>query len=356
MASPFAGLVALALVIVLHTVTGSWAFSCGGPPSLQQRQLPLSRGGIREAEAASALVVGTAPVASAAKGAALGIFGAVALLVGGQPKRVYRRAWRKLVRSRHAGRKRMRRDEKPPMLGPTEVKPLDKKKIFHYYCNKIYKVIRESSASSLDMPPASTDQELSSLDPQKSVVRPLNEAVEQFVSPAVWNQPIFRAIALVSGGALAGGVLPFSAMLHLSSYGIWLGTNVWTTFIAGLTMFKNLPRKQFGSLQAKLFPKYFQLGTACTSLVLLTGHRLGLPSGPALASLIFTLVNLLYLSPKSTEVMFERYERDNSGIKDPAIDKKLKAEFSKLHGMSSLANLLALIGLIVHGVVLAQRI
>merc|ERR1711879_742831 len=254
------------------------------------------------------------------------------------------------------GRKRVRRDEKPPMLGPTEVRPLDKKKIFHYYCNKIYKVIRCSSASNLDMPPASVDQELSSLDPQRSVVRPLNAAAEQFVSPAVWNRPIFRAVALVSGGALAGGILPFSAILHLFSYGVWLGTNVWTTFIAGLTMFKNLPRKQFGSLQAKLFPKYFQLGTVCTSLVLLTGSRLGLPYGPALASLVCTLANLLYLSPKATEVMFQRYERDKSGLKDPAIDKELKGKFSKLHGMSSLANLLALIGLIAHGAVLAQRI
>ena len=35
----------------------------------------------------------------------------------------------------------------------------------------------------------------------------------------------------------------------------------YTTFVLGITMFKNLPRQTFGKLQAKLFPKYFLLST-----------------------------------------------------------------------------------------------
>jgi len=142
----------------------------------------------------------------------------------------------------------------------------------------------------------------------------------------------------------------------MSAYGVWLGTNIWTTFIAGITMFKSLPRQQFGSLQAKLFPKYFQLGTLCTAVMVLSGTRLGLPVAPAAASLIFTLMNLLYLEPEATRVMFERYEREKQGLKDPAIDKQLRADFGKLHGMSSLANLLALVALVTHGVYLSARL
>lgn len=213
----------------------------------------------------------------------------------------------------------------------------------------VRKVVRQATA---------TDEQetLSDLDPQKAVVRRVNSAAEGWVNPALWNKPSFRAVAMVGSGALAGRFAPFAAMLHLSAYSIWLGTNVWTTFVAGITMFKSLPRQQFGKLQGKLFPKYFQLGTACTAAMLLTGLRMGLPAGPAAASLVFTLANMLYLEPTATAVMFERYDREKQGLKDPDIDKALKARFSKLHGMSSLANLLALIGLVAHGSLLAARL
>ncbi|CAK0840117.1 unnamed protein product, partial [Prorocentrum cordatum] len=201
--------------------------------------------------------------------------------------------------------------------------------------------------------------ELSEADPQKVVVRNVDKAA-QFVTPALWNKPLFRAAALVGGGALAGSAAPFAAMLHLAAYGTWLGTSVWTTFIAGLTMFKNLPRKQFGSLQAKLFPKYFQLGTACTAVVILTASRLGMPTGCAIFSLLCTLANLLYLEPESTSVMFARYdmekEEEKSGEAWKRRNKELQARFGKLHGMSSLANLLALVALVVHGGAIAARL
>merc|ERR1719382_236435 len=182
------------------------------------------------------------------------------------------------------------------------------------------------------------------------------EVEEPFIKPAVWNRPLFRAGAILAGGALAGQILPFAPMLHLSAYGVWLGTNVWTTFIAGITMFKQLPRQTFGKLQAVLFPKYFQLGAACTTIVLLTSLRMGLTPGPAAVSLVCTLANMLYLEPQATSVMMERYDRKNKGLKDPQTDKKLGAQFGKLHGLSSLANLLALVALVAHGAALASRL
>eukprot|EP00930_Biecheleria_cincta_P078644 TRINITY_DN66196_c0_g1_i1.p1 TRINITY_DN66196_c0_g1~~TRINITY_DN66196_c0_g1_i1.p1 ORF type:complete len:317 (+),score=53.15 TRINITY_DN66196_c0_g1_i1:24-974(+) len=201
-------------------------------------------------------------------------------------------------------------------------------------------VIRGCSAATLDYIPSNGEK---------------NKETSEFVTPAVWNTPLFRAVAVVSGGALAGGVLPFSAMLHLASFAIWMGTNVWTTFVAGITMFKALPRQQFGTLQAKLFPKYFQIGATCTAIMIFTGLRMELPVGAAVVSLLGTLANMLYLEPKATSVMFERYKRENDGLKDAETDKKLKSKFSKLHGMSSLANLVALVGLVAHGVHLASR-
>jgi len=268
---------------------------------------------------------------SACVGAAL-VLSAVAVF--SNPGRRYRRVWRRKVRSQWFGRKAARTDQRPELfIGVKD--PQAPKKIYHYYCNKMYKVIREAAA-----------QEVATIE----------EKEEQFIKPAVWNTPWFRATTLMLGGAAAGGVLPFASALHLFAYGTWLGTNVWTTFVAGLTMFKNLPRQEFGKLQAVLFPKYFQLGTACSAAVIFTGQRMGLPLGPMIMSLVCTLANQLYLEPKATEVMFERYDRTNKGLKDPTIDKALGAKFGKLHGASSLANLLALIGLVAHGVLIAARL
>ena len=69
-----------------------------------------------------------------------------------------------------------------------------------------------------------------------------------------------------------------------------------------------------------------------------------------------TLLNLLYLEPASTSNMFDRYSLEDDGKKDTAEYKKLAASFGKFHGLSSLFNLVALCGGIVHGTRLAASL
>jgi hypothetical protein len=76
-------------------------------------------------------------------------------------------------------------------------------------------------------------------------------------------------------------------------------------------------------------------------------------------SLVMTLLNQFILEPKSTSVMFERYELENAGdseTKNRDAYKKLAAQFGKLHGMSSLTNLIALCGAAVHGFYLSAAL
>jgi hypothetical protein len=76
-------------------------------------------------------------------------------------------------------------------------------------------------------------------------------------------------------------------------------------------------------------------------------------------SLLMTLLNQFFLEPKSTKVMFDRYELENSNDPDAletAEYKKLRSSFGKLHGMSSLTNLIAFIGAVVHGVLLSTAL
>ena len=85
------------------------------------------------------------------------------------------------------------------------------------------------------------------------------------------NSPLFRSGAILGALALAGvsSRSPLAQMskkaavtTHLLAFGTWFGTMMYTTFIAGITMYRNLPRQTFGKLQSKLFPQYFFLCSA----------------------------------------------------------------------------------------------
>lgn len=184
-----------------------------------------------------------------------------------------------------------------------------------------------------------------------------------------WNKPLFRAGAILAVLALAGFGSPLSkisataaATVHLLSFSAWFGSVIFTTFIGGITMYKNLPRQTFGRLQSKLFPKYFNLCAITILLQILTlskipdvlSKRAEVALGTAFVT---TLLNLFVLEPKSTKVMFERYDLENMpGGKDSENYKELASTFGKLHGMSSLSNLVALCAAVAHGFYIASAL
>jgi hypothetical protein len=75
--------------------------------------------------------------------------------------------------------------------------------------------------------------------------------------------------------------------------------------------------------------------------------------GGALAA---TFLNQFYLEPTSTKIMLERHQLENSSKEDSSEYQALKKSFGKLHGLSSLFNLLALIGACVYGSVLSKAL
>lgn len=205
-----------------------------------------------------------------------------------------------------------------------------------------------------------------------------------FIRPALHNSSYFRSIAILyallfaiyNGGATVSPINANSALLqtmgkylilppnvaasvHLFAFSTWFGTVIYTTFIAGITMFKNLPRRVFGSVQSKLFPLYFRLCSIMIGIQILTltamPDVLSKTSEVSLTvAFVTTLINLLYLEPRSTSVMFDRYALEDVGMRDSE-EYRLKAKmFGKLHGISSLANLIALCGGVVHGIRLAS--
>jgi hypothetical protein len=154
----------------------------------------------------------------------------------------------------------------------------------------------------------------------------------------------------------------FLTLVHLLSFMSWFGCSMWVSFVAGIVMFRNLPRHTFGRLQSKLFPAYFTFSAILLVLSITSASALSLSHRsynilPLYTILATILVNLVYLEPKTTAVMFERHVVERKlgtgqevGIikpKDPKIAndpelKELSKKFGMLHGLSTLTNLAAL--------------
>ncbi|KAI8852491.1 hypothetical protein BC829DRAFT_384539 [Chytridium lagenaria] len=131
-----------------------------------------------------------------------------------------------------------------------------------------------------------------------------------------------------------------------------------TSFINGIIQYKNLPRHMFGNLQSKQFPPYFFISfigsaflTASTAYiagfqspmqVLSALSTASVQRGDAIqivsmaASSLGTLLNLVYVGPKSTKVMFDRHKLEKANAPVPP---EMNTTFAWLHGVSSLLNL-----------------
>lgn len=186
----------------------------------------------------------------------------------------------------------------------------------------------------------------------------------------IHNSMAFRIAAVVGVGAMvsqnsASSVLflslKTSALIHLFSFATWFGTVMYTTFVLGMTMYKNLPRRTFGTLQSKLFPKFFALCSLTIALQLLTLSALNIDTKTSQLvmgmAFVMTLLNVVWLEPQSTKIMFARYElEDKEGGTGTAEYNKLKKDFAIYHGLSSLTNLIALCGGIAHGFYLTEAL
>ncbi|KAK7064541.1 DUF4149 domain-containing protein [Favolaschia claudopus] len=158
--------------------------------------------------------------------------------------------------------------------------------------------------------------------------------------------------------------------LYLVAYGFLFGMSVWISFFGGVIAYKTLPRAQFSALQHKTFPIYFvlSLGLGSTLLGLWTLNHPAVQThyaDPLVADvaqayvLVFVLlmqgVNYFVVGPLTSKTMFERMKLEKEEGKSyneagvSAQMKALNARFGMLHGLSSLANLGAVLTLGYHG-------
>ncbi|KAF9015027.1 hypothetical protein BDQ17DRAFT_1340359 [Cyathus striatus] len=158
--------------------------------------------------------------------------------------------------------------------------------------------------------------------------------------------------------------------LYLTAYAWLFGMSVWISFFGGVIAFKSLPRHQFGALQHKTFPIYFVISMLLSSGMLLLWtfshpdivnnlHRPRLADvaqAYAIASVLFFQgFNHFVIGPMTSRTMFERQrleKEEGKAYTEPEVSaemKRLTRRFGILHGVSSLANLGAIIALAFHG-------
>ncbi|KAI0876089.1 hypothetical protein GGS24DRAFT_453005 [Hypoxylon argillaceum] len=177
-----------------------------------------------------------------------------------------------------------------------------------------------------------------------------------------------------------GSLLFSPAPYHVLSYGALLGTQFFHTFINSITSFKVLERRQFAILQRAVFPAYFGIQTVAPVVLALTypggaGRVAALPQGingvlhpanrwgvlvPLTAVFVTGLANWVYFLPETNKVTALRRQQEIKDSKDKTPKSKemkaLNKKFGKLHGYSSLFNLVTFVATVVFGVHLSARI
>ncbi|RJE21206.1 hypothetical protein PHISCL_06449 [Aspergillus sclerotialis] len=164
---------------------------------------------------------------------------------------------------------------------------------------------------------------------------------------------------------------------HILSYGTLLGSQVYQTFVSGIVAFRALPRPQFASLQSAQFPIYFSLQSGLPLILALTSSKNDQVNSlsdllaaenrctfiPLATAMVTGLVNMFILRPITMNVMRERKHqetRDGKKSYDPPPHSKemmaLNKKFRRVHGLSSLVNLVSLFATVYYGVVLGKRL
>ncbi|KAH8301487.1 hypothetical protein KR059_004282 [Drosophila kikkawai] len=112
-----------------------------------------------------------------------------------------------------------------------------------------------------------------------------------------------------------------AALVYLGAFATHFGSQIWMTFVSGLSLYFSLPRHVFGQCQQILFPRYFALN-AMLSLIMLVVYAKYFLSGwttaagiqmgsHALATGIEVVVRL-YLVPPMLQLMHEKYRIEDA--------------------------------------------
>ena len=139
--------------------------------------------------------------------------------------------------------------------------------------------------------------------------------------------------------------MKYADMLYRLAICLWAGGNAMFTLMTTPILFKTEGRDTAGRIVGNLFPAYFTWGLACGVVALVVrllvrsggNNRLILIILPIM--LAITSFQAFYIEPKASDLKRRIGSFETTSKEDP-----LRREFSKLHGVSAVCNLLVLAG------------
>jgi uncharacterized membrane protein len=135
-----------------------------------------------------------------------------------------------------------------------------------------------------------------------------------------------------------------SSIFYRLAVALWVGGSAIFTFVLTPILFKSFDRDTAGKIVGFLFPAYFRWGLICgivglTSLIILQGRNFTSSLIVIAAMLVLTSFGAFYIEPKAAAIKKEIPSFETTSKEHP-----LRKEFSKLHGISAVCNLVVIVG------------
>jgi len=145
------------------------------------------------------------------------------------------------------------------------------------------------------------------------------------------------------------------AAANLTSMATQFGSQVYVAFVGGPTMFVNMKKKEFGDIQARLFPKFGMVGLS-TGILTLASYNLAHKGSfdtctyLLVGSLSVHIINSFFIFPFVTKLMLKLREAKEDEV--PAA----KRNFGITHGVSNLINFVGMGANLAYLYILASRV
>jgi hypothetical protein len=138
--------------------------------------------------------------------------------------------------------------------------------------------------------------------------------------------------------------LRFAEAIYRLALALWVGGNALFTVVLTPLLFKTEGRDTAARIVGTFFPGYFRWGLACGGIALVCrllarGRGIDLAACILMAMLAVTAVQSYYVEPRAAAI-----KEEIGSFETTSKDHPLRREFSKLHGVSAVCNLVVLAG------------
>ncbi len=133
-------------------------------------------------------------------------------------------------------------------------------------------------------------------------------------------------------------------IIYRLAIAFWVGGIAIFTFVVTPIIFKTQGRDLAGRIVGEIFPAYFRWGLVCGSIGLLCllvarGRNFTASLPIVLAMLLLTSFDTFYLEPRLAAL-----KREIPSFESTPRDHPLRQQFSRLHGISAVSNLMVFAG------------